>query len=256
MTKHPVIKKTSPGWFFYTQNLLDYISKTYHRKKMITIRKSNNISNKIKSLKLGLIEATQINIVPSDDQFEEELKQLQTELIEKFKDKAPSDDPVISATRRMYRQVGWEPTKYRPSSEALVRRLIQEKGLYRINNLVDYGNLISARFHIPMGLYDLEKVEGEILIDVGKDGEFYEGISKPKITATGKIILRDNNSVFGNPTADSKRTSILPDTKHVLVVFFISSSIEQSYAQDTIKCLAQFYARFTQKNIKTEVISL
>jgi len=223
---------------------------------MKQIKKSENIADKIKSLKLGLVEADQIVVLKSDDQFANELKQLESELTKKFSDKAPADDPVVSATRRMYRQVGWEPTKYRPSSEALVRRLIQGKGLYRINNLVDYGNLTSARFHIPMGLYDLDKVNGDIIIDVGRVDEYYEGISKPKITATGKIILRDNIGVFGNPTADSKRTSILGDTKKVLAVFFISSSIENSYAFETINSLAQFYASFTAKKINTDVITL
>lgn len=223
---------------------------------MKTIIKSGQIADKIKDLKLGLVEATQIMVLPGDALFEQELHELVTELKQKFQDMAPSDDPVVSATRRMYRQVGWEPTKYRPSSEALIRRLIQGKGLYRINNLVDYGNLVSARFHIPMGLYDLDNVQGDIYIDVGNEGESYEGISKPKISAGGKIILRDNDGVFGNPTADSKRTSITEKTNHVLAIFFVSSTIDDSYARNTIESLAQYYRRFTTDKIITEIVEL
>jgi DNA/RNA-binding domain of Phe-tRNA-synthetase-like protein len=221
---------------------------------MKTILKSNQIVDKIKNLKLGLVEATQIMVLPGDGLFEKELQRLVTELEQKFHDIAPSDDPIVSATRRMYRQVGWEPTKYRPSSEALIRRLIQGKGLYRINNLVDYGNLVSARFHIPMGLYDLDNVQGDIYIDVGNEGESYEGISKPKISAGGKIILRDNDGVFGNPTADSKRTSITEKTNHILAIFFVSSTIDDGYAGHTIESLAQLYSRFTTGKINTEII--
>jgi DNA/RNA-binding domain of Phe-tRNA-synthetase-like protein len=199
---------------------------------MKTIIKSGQIADKIKDLKLGLVEATQIMVLPSDDLFEQELRRLVTELKQIFHDISPSEDPVVSATRRMYRQVGWEPTKYRPSSEALIRRLIQGKGLYRINNLVDYGNLVSARFHIPMGLYDLDNVQGDIYIDVGKEGESYEGISKPK------------------------RTSITKKTSHILAMFFISSIIDDSYARNTIDSLAQFYSRFTVGKINTEIIRL
>ena len=187
---------------------------------MKTIIKSDQIADKIKDLKLGLVDATQIMVLPDDELFEQDLQELVTELKEKFQDIPPSNDPVVSATRRMYRQVGWEPTKYRPSSEALIRRLIKGKGLYRINNLVDYGNLVSARFHLPMGLYDLDHVQGDICLDVGKEGESYEGISKPRISAGGKIILRDHSGVFGNPTADSKRTSITEKTNHILALFF------------------------------------
>ena len=223
---------------------------------MKTITKSGQITDKIKDLKLGLVEATQIMVLPDDDLFEQELQGLVTELKEKFHDIAPSDDPVVSATRRMYRQVGWEPTKYRPSSVALIRRLIKGKGLYRINNLVDYGNLVSARFHIPMGLYDLDSIQGDIYIDVGSEGESYEGISKPRISAMGKIILRDNDSVFGNPTADSKRTSITEKTNHILAIFFVSSTIDDSYARHTIESLAQYYSRFTTDKIDTGIVRL
>jgi len=223
---------------------------------MIQIKKSDTISSKVKSLKLGLIESINISVVESDTQFEKELGLLESELKNKFHDRAPSDDPVISATRRMYRQVGWEPTKYRPSSEALVRRLIREKGLYRINNLVDYGNLVSAHYHIPMGLYDLDKIKGDIIIDVGQENESYQGLSKDRITATGKIILRDDEGVFGNPTADSKRTSILHNTNHVLAVFFISSNIEHSYALKTIETLKNYYSVFTPDEIKTGIVEL
>jgi DNA/RNA-binding domain of Phe-tRNA-synthetase-like protein len=223
---------------------------------MVQIKKSDTISSTVKSLKLGLIEAINITVVESDSQFEKELGLLESALKNKFHDRAPSDDPVISATRRMYRQVGWEPTKYRPSSEALVRRLIREKGLYRINNLVDYGNLVSARYHIPMGLYDLDKIKGDIIIDVGQENESYQGLSKDRITATGKIILRDDEGVFGNPTADSKRTSILHSTNHVLAVFFISSNIEQSYAFKTVETLKNYYSAFTPDEIKTGIVEL
>jgi len=223
---------------------------------MLQIKKSETISNIVNSLKLGLIESINISVKKSDVQFEKELKLLETELRNKFSDRAPADDPVVSATRRMYRQVGWEPTKYRPSSEALVRRLIREKGLYRINNLVDYGNLVSARYHIPMGLYDLDKINGDIMIDVGLENESYQGISKERITATGKIILRDDEGVFGNPTADSKRTSILQSTNHVLAVFFISSNIEDSYALKTAEELKKYYSAFTAETIKTAIINL
>jgi len=91
---------------------------------------------------------------------------------------------------------------------------------------------------------------------VGNEGESYEGISKPKISAGGKIILRDNDGVFGNPTADSKRTSITEKTNHVLAIFFVSSTIDDSYARNTIESLAQYYRRFTTDKIITEIVEL
>ena len=220
---------------------------------MIKIQISETIKDTIRSMQFGLVDARDVSVLPAGVNFESELQRLEQELQTKFADKAPSDNPVVSAVRRMYRQVGWEPTKYRPSSEALIRRLLQGKGLYRINNLVDYGNLVSARFHIPMGLYDLDKVEGQPVMDVGKEGESYQGISKLEIHATGKIILRDDKGVFGNPTADSARTSIQDTTQHVLAVFFAPATVESTWLRKTIDELAGFYETFSSGKVETAI---
>ncbi|MCB0284208.1 MAG: hypothetical protein KDF60_16595 [Calditrichaeota bacterium] len=219
---------------------------------MLNIQISETIKQTIRSMQFGLIEASGVSVHPSNVDFDNELKKLELELKEKYQDIAPSDDPVVSAVRRMYRQVGWEPTKYRPSSEALVRRLLKGNGLYRINNLVDYGNLVSARYHIPMGLYDTGKITGQAIMDIGKDGESYQGISKPEIHATGKIILRDDKGVFGNPTADSARTCVQVTTQSVLAVFFAPSAIERDFLQKTIDELAAYYNLFSKK-VETQI---
>jgi len=146
----------------------------------------------------------------------------------------------------MYRRIGWEPTRYRPSSEALIRRILNNKGLYRINNLVDYGNIVSARYHIPMGLYDLDKVRGSVQVDVGRENESYEGISKADIHARGKMILRDGDGIFGNPTADSLRTSITQATQRALAIFFCPPEVAEEYLKNVLQYLADFYRPFTK----------
>jgi len=161
-----------------------------------------------------------IVVEPSAAFYETALEDVTRYLKEKFREQPLSADPVVSAVRRMYRSVGWEPTKYRPSSEALMRRIIRDKGLYRVNNVVDLANLVSARYHIPMGLYDEDKIHGNIVLDVGREGEFYDGISRKGIRAEGKLILRDEDGVFGNPTADSARTAISENTKKLRALFF------------------------------------
>ncbi len=177
------------------------------------INATDIIKEKINGLKLGLLFAEDCTVDSADPEFEQSLAELETFLNNKFLNSKPSEDETVGHVRRMYRRIGWEPTRYRPSSEALVRRILKGKGLYCINNLVDYGNLISARFHLPMGLYDSNKINGAILMDVGREGEAYRGISNPEIHAEGKLILRDDSGIFGNPTADSLRTVITPDTQ-------------------------------------------
>ena len=207
-------------------------------------RASREIRAKIKGMQLSCVQAKNIMVKPSAADFEAELNKLQTFLAYKFSELKPAEDPVVSAVRRMYRRVGWEPTRYRPSSEALIRRLLSGKGLYRISNLVDYGNLASAFSHLPLGLYDTKKIYGLVILDVGRADETYRGIRKEVIHATGKLILRDEQGIFGNPTADSLRTAITANTQNILAVFFGPPEVKAEYLQKAAERLAHYYGPF------------
>jgi len=222
---------------------------------MININISEIIEKNIKGIKFGLILADNVQVKKDDQQFGEELKELEQYLKDKFTNQHPSEDEVISHVRRMYRRIGWEPTKYRPSSEALVRRIIKGKGLYRINNIVDYGNIVSAKFHLPMGLYDVHNIKGEAIFDVGKAGESYRGISKDEIQAEGKLILRDDDGIFGNPTADSVRTSITTQTSKALAIFFCPPEVGKEYLLTVLDSLEKYYKK-SSNGVKIEKLIL
>jgi len=219
----------------------------------MNIKFSNIIQQKIPGLKLGLLEVRNAEIKKKSTLVDDQYIQLEKYIKNKFADNPPSSDIIVSAVRRMYRKIGWEPTKYRPSSEAMIRRFLKDKGLYHINNFVDLGNVASTKYHLPMGLYDLDKIDGDIIIDVGGEEESYQGISKELIHATGKMILRDESGIFGNPTADSKRTCLSEKTKNVLAIFFTPSEIDINYLNDTLKFLENLYLNECSKalsNIK------
>ena len=207
----------------------------------LSIHFSTIIQSKIPGLKLGVLYALGFEVNQNSDFVRGKFIDLEVFIKKKFSVSAPSTDPIISAVRRMYRRIGWEPTQYRPSSEAMIRRFLKDKGLYRINNAVDLGNVVSAHFHLPMGLYDMDKLSGSILIDVGKKGEEYQGISKSVIHAKGKLILRDDKGIFGNPTADSLRTSIQNNTKNILALFFTPPEVENSYINQTLENMKSVY---------------
>jgi DNA/RNA-binding domain of Phe-tRNA-synthetase-like protein len=221
---------------------------------MYNIFISDIIRQKLQGIKFGLLKAENVVVINNDPQFEDDFSELKDFLSKKFQDKAPSADDTVNAVRKMYYCIGWEPTRYRPSSEALIRRILKGKGLYRINNLVDYGNLVSAKYHLPMGLYDTERIKGNITFDVGKVGEGYRGISKEEIHAEGKLILRDDEGIFGNPTADSLRTSIQETTKSALAVFFCPPEIEDSYLGWVLDTLGSHYAKSVSEIILNKEI--
>ena len=124
------------------------------------------------------------------------------------------------AVRTMYKRVGLDPTKTRPSSEALLRRVRKGDALPRINSLVDICNWCSLEFQLPYGLYDASRIDGDIELRLGREGESYPGIRKDEVHVAGRLTLADRQGPFGNPTSDSARTMVTTSTVSAVVVVF------------------------------------
>ncbi|MCE5271842.1 hypothetical protein LLH00_11235 [bacterium] len=136
--------------------------------------------------------------------------------------------PGIEAARQLYKAIGVDPTRWRPASEALIRRVIKGKELYRVNSLVDTINYCSLYYLLPLGLFDLDRIEGgSITLRLGLPGESFGGIRKDAINVAGRYTLADSAGPFGSPTADSERTSIRPDTRRALVVLYAPAGLER-----------------------------
>ena len=129
------------------------------------------------------------------------------------------------AVRTMYKRVGLDPTKTRPSSEALLRRVRKGDPLPRINSLVDVCNWCSLEFQLPYGLYDASRIDGDIELRIGRDGESYPGIRKDAVHVGGRLTLADRQGPFGNPTSDSARTMVTTDTVSAVVVVFAPAEL-------------------------------
>ena len=125
----------------------------------------------------------------------------------------------IAATRRVYKACGKDPSRYRPASEQLIRRMLQGKELYQIDTLVDLINLASIAFGYSIGDFDADKFVGDTLtLGVGKEGEPYEGIGRGMLNIAGLPVYRDAIGGVGTPTSDNERTKITIDTTHLVVL--------------------------------------
>ena len=134
----------------------------------------------------------------------------------------------MGRARALYRRFGIDPTRVRPSSEALLRRLKKGEPLPRINSLVDVANALSVQLQVPVGLYDLEKIHGEeLVVRLGKDGETYTGIGKERVNVTGRICVADAAGPCGNPSADSARTMITTATERAAWIYFLPVTEEE-----------------------------
>lgn len=125
----------------------------------------------------------------------------------------------IAATRKVYRACGKDPSRYRPASEALIRRMLQGKNLYQIDTLVDLVNLASIAYGYSIGGFDADKFEGDTLtLGVGKAGEPYEGIGRGMLNIEGLPVYRDEKGGVGTPTSDNERTKMTTSTTHLVVL--------------------------------------
>ena len=129
------------------------------------------------------------------------------------------------AVRTMYKKVGIDPTKTRPSNEALLRRVRKGDTIPRINSAVDIVNWCSLEFQLPYGLYDAGKISGAVTMRRGVEGEKYAGIRKDDVNVGSRITVADNQGPFGNPTSDSARTMVTPATTELLVIVYAPTEI-------------------------------
>jgi DNA/RNA-binding domain of Phe-tRNA-synthetase-like protein len=120
----------------------------------------------------------------------------------------------------MFREWGMDPSKYRPSSEALLRRVVQGKGLYRVSNVVDIGNLGSIEIGWPYGCYDRSKINAPVCLRNGAAGERYEGIGKQTWHLEGRPVLADPQGPFGSPISDSTRSMVTDSAEQIMIVIY------------------------------------
>jgi DNA/RNA-binding domain of Phe-tRNA-synthetase-like protein len=151
----------------------------------------------------------------------------------------------ITAVRTMYKRVGLDPTKTRPSSEALLRRVRKGDSLPRINSMVDVCNWCSLEFQLPYGLYDAAHIDGDVELRVGGPGESYPGIRKDAVHVDGRITLADRLGPFGNPTSDSARTMVTTATTEALLVVFAPREVETRQLTQVLDATSRRMSEFT-----------
>jgi len=162
-----------------------------------------------------------LTIVDSDPRLDEPLRAAAAAM------HAGGDDltATVAAVRTMYKRTGVDPTKTRPSSEALLRRVRKGGELPRINSAVDVVNWCSMESQLPFGLYDVDRLHGPVTLRLGRPGEEYPGIRKDVVHLAGRMTLADDGGPFGNPTSDSARAMVTTTTTGVFVVLFVPAAL-------------------------------
>ncbi|KXG78981.1 B3/B4 domain-containing protein [Thermotalea metallivorans] len=177
---------------------------------------SEQLKNICPNIVLGCIEA-RVKVKDSHPELWEKVTQVCRQLINGLTISEVSQIENIKKAREVYRKLGNDPTRYRLSSEALVRRILKEKGLYQVNNVVDINNLVSILSFCPVCTYDAEKIHPPITFAIGVPGDTYAGIGRGMINLENIPVFSDGLGKFGSTTSDSERAMVTEETKRILM---------------------------------------
>ncbi|MCX2746143.1 phenylalanine--tRNA ligase beta subunit-related protein [Mangrovivirga sp. M17] len=213
---------------------------------------SDEIKSKLPEIRLGLLEAD-IRVVNNISELDDRLEQEIDILFNKYEVEDIKNRPIIEATRNAYKNLGKDPNRYRPSAEALSRRIVQGKGLYQVNNAVDIVNWLSFVSGFSIGAYDLNQIVGDIYLDIAPEGVPYEAIGRGKLNVSSLPALKDDQGYFGTPTSDSDRTCIKPSTSKMIMVFYDFNG--KADLDLWLKQSAEWFEQFAgAENINTDIL--
>lgn len=212
-----------------------------------------NFSDRIRAAAPGLrvlaVEA-EVSNPPTPDSLWNEIELEAERIRDSYELGMISKRPAIAATRAAYKALGKEPNRYRPSAEALCRRIVNGKGLYRLTLLVDLINLISMRTGHSIGGFDADRIEGETLtLDAGSAGEEFHGIGRGPLNIENLPVYRDACGGIGTPTSDEERTKLTEQTTHLLMLVNIYDRDTDAEAlEDEIRSLIAEYLPESQNS--------
>ena len=210
-----------------------------------------NVSQEIESVCpefVGACVEAQVVNTPYCEELWQEIEALGERFRSELTTESLKDMTSIAATRRVYKACGKDPSRYRPASEALIRRMLQGKELYQRDTLVDLVNLASIAYGYSIGGFDADKFVGNTLtLGIGREGEPYEGIGRGLLNICGLPVYRDAEGGVGTPTSDNERTKMTLDTRHLVVLINGYDGNEQR-VRENAEYIQQLLCRYCQSD--------
>ncbi|MBP1638472.1 MAG: hypothetical protein H6Q17_55 [Bacteroidetes bacterium] len=184
---------------------------------MLTITIDEKVKTACPNLTLGLIYCEVTNSAHCEDLWSK-IAAADGEFKAKYTIEQINKIPAIKATRDAYKALGKDPNRYRPSAEALCRRILRDLPLYQINTLVDLINLVSIRTGYSIGGFDADKIQGDLLLTAGTADDEFEGIGRGVLNIEGLPVYKDAVGGIGTPTSDHERTKLSVKSNHLLMI--------------------------------------
>ena len=201
----------------------------------------SSIKEKIPHFKVGIIQYKHISVGASPQMLKGRLRLFQESIFFDLETKSPSEIEGVTEWRKIFKELGTDPSKYRPSAEALFRRIQKQTYLPSINSAVDLNNFFSLQYEIPIGIYDCEFLQGDIEITIGKENDYYKALNERNISLKSKIISSDQDGPFGSPYVDSQRAPVTEHTKEAIQIVYLRPSLPIEQAEKLIQSLKDMF---------------
>ena len=209
----------------------------------------------VPDFKIGIIHYHNIEVSDSPQMVKGRLRLFQEKLYFDLLEKQLTDFDGIKEWRDIFKKVGTDPSRYRPSAEALYRRIKKQQYIETIHSAADLNNFFSLQYEIPLGIYDLDKLKGDISITIGTDEDEYLGINERTIHMEKKILTKDAVGPFGSPFVDSKRSAVTLGTKNAIQLIYLKPNMNVDQAEKLVKSLQDMFVSIHGGTAAYSVIS-
>ena len=204
---------------------------------------SDELKQLIPELKIGVVHYQDIQVSDSPQMLMGRLRLFQESLYFDYADLKVSDIPEINEWRKLFKTIGTDPNRYRPSNEALYRRVQKEQYLHTVNSAVDMNNFLSLQYKIPLGIYDSSYLDGDVVIKIGTEQDSYIAINEREISLTKKLVSADQHGAFGSPYVDSKRSAVTQNTTQALHLIYFQPSLQKDEAINLLQALSNMFTQ-------------
>lgn len=221
----------------------------------MNITLQSTLTSKIPSFKIGLIYYSRIVVAESPQMIKGRTQLYQENLFLEFQDTPVTERPGIQEWRQTLKQLGSDPNRYRHSAEALMRRIAKQQYLTPIHSAVDLNNFFSLQYEIPVGIYDISKLNGDITINLGNENTGYEGLNGRYNSLNNMPYASDETGPFGSLFVDSERTATNEATTEALHIFYLQPSLSEERAQQLLQSAGNMFTQISGGDFQTAIIT-
>ncbi|MGD6819115.1 B3/B4 domain-containing protein [Metabacillus sp. 84] len=207
------------------------------------IKVNQQIKDLEPSFKTGIAIYRGIQVGDAPQMLQGRMRLFQESLYFDFETKEMKDLPAVKEWRNLFKKAGTDPNRYRPSQEAIFRRIKKQQYLDTIHSAADLNNFFSMQYQVPIGIYDLDRLKGNIEIRIGNSDEAYEAINGREVAMEKKILSADESGPFGSPYVDSKRSAASRETVNALQIVYLAPSMSSEESEKLLSALTSMFVQ-------------